>query len=96
VRALTRVVFALEWRWAPLDHWWEKDLATLGDPHGARAPLLEAMRTLDPRPLETALGRLDGALAAEGVPARPEARIELFLTLVHASNAVERARHAVR
>jgi hypothetical protein len=96
VRALTRVLFALEWRWAPLDHWWERDLATLVDPHGARAALLEAMRTLEPKPLETALGRLDGALAAEGVPAGPEARVALFLTLVHVSNAAERARHAVR
>jgi hypothetical protein len=93
VRALTRVLFALEWRWAPLDHWWERDLATLADPHGAGPYLLEAMRTLDPKPLVAALARLDGALAAEGVPAAPEARVELFLTLVHASNAAERARH---
>lgn len=93
-RALTRVLFALEWRWAPLDHWWERDLATLADPHGARASLMEAMRTLRPEPLETALGKLDGALAAEGVPAAPAARVELFLTLIHASNAAERARHA--
>jgi hypothetical protein len=96
VRALTRVLFALEWRWAPLDHWWERDLATLADPHGARAALLEAMRTLETQPLETALGRLDGALAAEGVPVGAEARVALFLTLVHVSNAAERARHAVR
>jgi hypothetical protein len=96
VRAITRVLFALEWRWAPLDHWWERDLATLSDPQGAREPLLEAMRTLDAKPLETALGRLDSALAAEGVPTGGEARIALFLTLVHASNAAERARHAVR
>lgn len=95
VRALTRVVFALEHRWAPLDHWWEAELRTLADPAGVAPLLVAGASSLDPAPLREAFEKLDGALVAEGFPPDRPGRIALFLTLVHASNAAERARHGL-
>src|SRR5436309_603011 len=47
-RALSRVLFALEGRWTPLDHWLERELATLEDPSGAARHLLAALRDRGP------------------------------------------------
>jgi hypothetical protein len=93
-RALTRVVFALEGRWVPLDHWLEPELATLADGAQAGPALLEAMETGAPGPILEALKRLQPALAQEGYPA-PEGRVDLFLALVHPSRAAERAIHGL-
>ena len=94
-RALIRILFALESRWAPLDHWLEREIATLEDRAGAGALLLEALRTRSPEALTEALERLEEPLAAEGV-ARPAQRIALFLELIHPDRAEERALHGLQ
>lgn len=94
-RALTRVVFALERRWAPLDHWWEAELRTLADPAGVTPLLVAGVSALDPAPLREAFEKLGPALVAEGFPPDRDGRVGLFLTLVHASNAAERSRHGI-
>lgn len=93
-RALARLLFALEWRWVPLLHWLEPELASLGDPTGAGPRLLEALSTGRPEPLQQALAGLEELLAAEGVP-RPAGRRALFLELIHSSRAEERAVHGM-
>ena len=93
-KALARVLFALEGRWVPLDHWLEPELRTLKDNELAAGGLLEALRTGDPAPLGEALGSLEDRLHAEGVP-RPAGRTELFIELIHPSRAEERAVHAL-
>ena len=93
-RALIRIVFALESRWAPLDHWLERELATLEDPTRAGDIVLEALRGRNPEALIDALDRLEDRLAAEGV-ARPPQRVALFLELIHPTRAGERSLHAV-
>lgn len=93
-KALARVLFALEWRWVPLDHWLEPELRTLEGNEGAARDLLEALRTGDPAPLAAALDSLEDRLHAEGV-ARPEGRVELFFELVHPSRAAEREVHGL-
>ena len=94
LRALTRVVFALESRWTPLDHWLERELLTLDDPGGAVPDLVQSLATFRPEPLLAALDRLEDRLADEGV-ARPAGRRELFLELIHASRSAERAIHGL-
>jgi hypothetical protein len=93
-RALVRVLFALEGRWTPLEHWLEPELASLADPADAAPLVLEALREARIEALEQALARLEEPLAAEGV-ARPAGRRDLFLQLIHASNAAERAIHGL-
>ena len=93
-RALIRVMFALEGRWAPLDHWLEREIATLEDPSRAGALLLAALREKSPEAITAAFERLEDRLATEGV-ARPAGRIELFLELIHPSRSAERTRHAM-
>ena len=93
-RALARIVFALEGRWVPLDHWLEPELATLTDPASVVPMLLAALREGNPKPLEEALSRLEEPLAAEGV-ARSDGRRALFLELIHPSKAAERAVHGL-
>jgi hypothetical protein len=93
-KALARLLFALEGRWVPLDHWLEKELATLEDPAQAGPALVEALVRGAPAPLEAALGRLEERLAAEGVP-RPAERRTLFFRLVHPARAGERAVHGL-
>lgn len=94
VKALSRIIFALEWRWVPLDHWLEAELRTLGDPAGAVPLLLEAATNGSPDPLWQALHGLEDVLAAEGVPRLAERRA-LFYELIHASRAEERAIHGL-
>jgi hypothetical protein len=92
-RALLRVLFALEGRWVPLDHWVEAELRTLDDPTGAGPRLLDALLRGEPAPLEVALNGLEDRLAAEGVP-RPDGRLALFYELIHPERAAERAIHS--
>jgi hypothetical protein len=93
-RALARIVFALENRWVPLDHWLEPELASLADASGVGPMILVALRTGNPKPIDTALAGLEDRLAAEGV-ARADGRRALFLELIHPSNAAERAVHGL-
>ena len=93
-RALIRVLFALESRWTPLDHWLEREIASLEDLGRAGELVLDALRDRRPEPLIEALDRLEDRLAEEGI-ARPAGRIALFLELIHPSRAEERVRHAV-
>lgn len=91
-KALARVLFALEHRWTPLDHWLEAELATLEDAAGA-APLLRlALIETAPAALAEALTRLEPAL---GFPAEVAARRDLFLTLIHPAHAAERRIHGL-
>jgi len=93
-RALSRIVFALEDRWVPLDHWLEPELASLADASGVAPMILAALREGNPKPIDEALARLEDRLAAEGV-ARADGRRALFLELIHPSKAAERAVHGL-
>jgi hypothetical protein len=94
VRALSRVLFALEGRWVPLDHWYEAELRTLRDPAGVGPRLLETLATARPEALGQALDSLAAPLAREGVLMDPASRHALFFRLIHPSAAEERGRHA--
>jgi hypothetical protein len=94
VRALSRVLFALERRWTPLDHWFEAELATLQDPAGVGPRLVEALNTGRPEVLRAAVESLAEPLAAEAIALDPASRHALFFRLIHPSNAAERALHA--
>ena len=93
-RALARLLFALEWRWVPMDHWLEPELRTLNDPTGAGARLSEALKTGSSEPLIAALDGLEDTLFTEGV-ARAAGRRDLFMQLIHPSRAEERALHGL-
>ncbi len=93
-RALTRLLFALEWRWVPLDHWLEPELQTLDDPTEAGPLLIEALKTGNPEPLRTALNNLEEWLVAEDIP-RPADRSKLFSEQVHPTHDAERAIHGL-
>lgn len=93
-KALVRVLFALEGRWAPLDHWLEPELASLGDPAGAVPFLLEALLQGQPEALQEALTRLQPLLEAEGCPtASGYGRLQA--QLMHPERAAERAVHGL-
>lgn len=94
-KALARVLFALEHRWVPLDHWLEAELATLEDPAGAAPCLRRALVEAAPEALSTALDRLQPQLTALGFPPPGPARRELFLTLIHPSRSAERHLHGL-
>ncbi len=93
-KALSRLIFALEWRWVPLDHWLEPELKTLTDKAGAGDDLLEALATASQEPLTRALTRLEAQLDAEELP-RADQRLQLFLELIHPTRAQERALHGL-
>jgi len=94
IKALSRVLFALEWRWVPLDHWLDKELQTLNDPTHATPLLIEALKTGNPDLIDQALTGLEGILAAEGIPG-PAGRHALFFELVHPERSKERAVHGL-
>lgn len=94
-RALIRLVFALESRWVPLDHWLEPELRTLHDPNGVAPCIVDALKTGDPAHLTKGLNLLEETLLAEGIPG-PKGRNALFLELIHPSNAEERAVHGLQ
>ena len=94
VKALSRVIFALEDRWVPLDHWLEPELATLDDRAGAVPLLLEALRTARPEPLREAMARLAERLEQEGLPPRTDFTA-FFLESIHESRAAERLVHGL-
>ncbi len=93
-KALSRLLFALEWRWVPLDHWLESELQTLDDPTRAAPLLVDALRRGDPAPLIDALKQLEDRLAEEGVP-HSDKWNALFLELIHPTRAEERAIHGL-
>jgi hypothetical protein len=93
-KALSRVLFALEGRWVPLDHWLEAELGTLEDAAQAGPLLCRAVSSGDPAPLEEALNRLEDRLFAEGVP-RAADRRDVFYELLHTSRTAERAIHGL-
>lgn len=93
--ALTRVLFALEGRWAPLDHWLEAELPTLAHGGEAATLLVEGVRDAEPDALVRAFETLADRLAAEGFPTDRGARTALFLELIHPSRAAERALHGL-
>lgn len=94
-RALVRVMFALEHRWVPLDHWLEAELRTLTDSAGAVPRLCEGLAHDDPLAMREAIESLGPSLEPEGVPLEPAGRMALFLELIHPSNREERSVHAV-
>ena len=94
VKALSRLCFALEWRWMPLDHWLENELQTLEDPTEVGPQLIEALKSGNPQPLRTALDSLESWLSAEGVPDHTE-QDTLFFELIHPRRAEERAIHGL-
>ncbi|MNK89101.1 hypothetical protein D3C87_1090970 [compost metagenome] len=94
VKALSRLIFVLEGRWVPLDHWLEPELATLEDQAGAVPFLLEALRTSRPGPLREAMARLAERLEQEGLPPRSEFTA-FFLEVIHQDHAAERLIHGL-
>lgn len=93
-KALSRLIFALEWRWVPLDHWLEPELATLEDPSGVAPLLLDALRHARPEALREAMEALAGRLQQEGLPPRSEFTA-FFLEAIHPDHAPERLIHGL-
>lgn len=93
-KALSRLIFALENRWVPLDHWLEPELGTLADPAGAAPLLIEALTTSRPEALRAAMNQLAERLEQEGLPPK-SAFSEAFLEAIHPSNAAERLLHGL-
>lgn len=93
-KALTRVLFALERRWAPLDHWLDPELASLADPVGAVPALIDAITGGRWEDLQTALDRLQRQLEAEGCPSAG-AYGPFQAQLLHPTRAQERAIHGL-
>jgi predicted nucleotidyltransferase len=94
-RALSRLVFALEWRWVPLDHWLEPELRTLKDEAHVGPLIVEALNSGEPQPLADGLNALESTLREAGVPG-PTERRDLFMELVHPSRSKERAIHGLQ
>jgi hypothetical protein len=94
-KALCRLVFALEGRWVPLDHWLENELRTLADSYNVAPLIVELLNTGDPALVRTALERLESRLTEEGIPAGLAERRDLFFELVHPARAVERGIHGL-
>ena len=93
-RAVARLLFALESRWVPLDHWLAAELKTLPARNGAAAMLVRGLEEDDVSLLKTVLDSLEDDLFAEGVP-RPVGRRDLFLELIHPTRSAERAVHGL-
>ncbi len=93
-KALSRILFALEWRWVPLDHWLEAELKTLEDPAQVGPLLIQAVVETRPELLIEGLKRLEDRLFEEGVP-RPAGRVDLFYEVIHPTRAEERAIHGL-
>ncbi len=93
-KSLSRIMFALEWRWVPLDHWLEKELQSLKDEAQAGLLLIKSLKSNDPTLLREALDKLEDQLASEGVP-RPAGRHDLFFDLIHPTRAEDAAIHGV-
>jgi hypothetical protein len=61
-RALSRVLFALEWRWVPLDQWLTFGLSTLQDQANCTRLVVDVLEELSWRPLLEAERRLRAVL----------------------------------
>ena len=94
VRALARLLFALEGRWVPLDHWLTHGLSTLEDAAGCVPYLIAALETTDYPPLEIALNRASDVLVGLGLPSADD-RQELGLRLLHPERRAERIIHGL-
>jgi hypothetical protein len=94
VKALSRVLFALENRWVPLDHWLEPELRSLADELGVGPLLVEALADCRYQPLQEALERLHERLEDEGFPP-PHALPQFCSEMMHPSRADERAIHGL-
>lgn len=93
--ALTRVAFALEGRWAPLDHWLEQELRTLADGAAAAEGIRDALIGAEPAAILRAIATLEPRLAPEGFPTDRPGRQALFAELIHPRRAAERAVHGL-
>jgi hypothetical protein len=91
-KSLSRIIFALEWRWVPLDHWLEKELQSLKDEAQVGPLLVASLKSGNPALLQEALDTLEDRLAFEGVP-RPAERHDLFYDLIHPTRAEDAAIH---
>jgi hypothetical protein len=90
-KALARLLFVLEWRWTPTDHWLEKELETLDDPAHAKPLLLQALLSTDPLLLRKAIEQLERTFPDE-VPNRVE-RARLYGQIMHPDQQVKRSIH---
>jgi hypothetical protein len=61
-KALARTLFAIEWRWVPLDHWLSTSLLTLLDPSNCVSCLEHTIMQCSIEPLAVASDRLDSFL----------------------------------
>lgn len=93
-KALVRLLFALEWRWVPLDHWLEAELNTLQDPTQAGPLVILALTTGNPQFLEEALNKLEERLTQEGIAPRSQWR-NVFYELLHTTNTQDRSIHGL-
>ena len=94
-KALTRVAFALEDRWTPLDHWLEPELASLHDVAGAVPRLRQAILAADPEALQAACDALRPQLEAWGVPPLGSPLAAFHAELLGPGRADERKLHAL-
>ena len=94
-KALTRVAFALEDRWTPLDHWLEPELASLTDAAGAVPLLRQAILAADPQAMQAACDALRPPLESWGVPSQAGPFAILHAELLGPSRAEERKQHAL-
>ena len=90
-KACSRVLFALEGRWCPPDHWLEKEVSTLKDPAQVGPLLLQAIKKQSLEPLREALQRLEMTFPDE-VPGR-EQRASLYSTIMHPTAWQDRSIH---
>lgn len=94
-KALSRLLFALEWRWVPMDHWLELELPTLEDPTHGGPLLIEALKTHNPDVLDEVLNTLAARLEQEGISSSYQGRHDLFFELIHKNRAEERSIHGL-
>jgi hypothetical protein len=90
-KACSRVLFALERRWCPPDHWLEKEILTLKDAAQTGPLLLQAIKERCPEPLREALLRLEKTFPDE-IPGRGQ-RASLYSTIMHPAAWQDRSIH---
>lgn len=92
-KTLARVLFALERRWTPTDHWLERELETLADPAHAGPMLVQALLATDPLLLRKAIQQIEITFP-DTVPDREE-RAKLYVEAMHPTHSEERAIHVL-
>jgi len=93
-RALCRALFALEWRWVPLDQWTTYGLSTLLDRANCSSLIAEALQEQSWRPLLVAERRLRQVLP-ELVPSRAWNREALWSVMRGPDARRQRALHGL-